>query len=138
MSYENNCAHLKMKGELHSATTQFGSWFLLKKNHKVHVSSPWCMRALKVSRRHTISLWAFNLPLCKLVAFRKYIYLHVNMYLLTEGGRSFKTFLKENYAIALDSCYLLLNMELNTTLIVLMEKSDIPEIYSRFEEYLAI
>ena len=60
------------------------------------------------------------------------------MYLLTEGGRSFKTFLKENYAIALDSCYLLLNMELDTTLIVLMEKSDIPEIYSRFEEYLAI
>ena len=28
------------------------------------------------------------------------------MYILTEGGRSFKTLLKENYAIALDSCYL--------------------------------
>ena len=25
------------------------------------------------------------------------------MYILTEGGRSFKTLLKENYAIALDS-----------------------------------
>ena len=38
-------------------------------------------------------------------------YLHVyftgmNMYILTEG-RNFKTLLKENYAIALDSCYLL-------------------------------
>ena len=28
------------------------------------------------------------------------------MYLLTELGTSFKTFLKENYAIALDSCNL--------------------------------
>ena len=38
------------------------------------------------------------------------------MYLLTEGGRSFKTLLKENYAIALDSCYLftkMLSMGLN-------------------------
>ena len=41
------------------------------------------------------------------------------MYLLTEEGRSFKTFLKENYGIALDSCYLftkkMLNMELKMT-----------------------
>ena len=29
------------------------------------------------------------------------------MYILTEGGKSFKTLLEENYAIALDSCYLL-------------------------------
>ena len=28
------------------------------------------------------------------------------MYILTEGGRSFKTLLKENHAVALDSCYL--------------------------------
>ena len=37
-------------------------------------------------------------------------------YILTEG-RNFRTFLKENYANALDSCYVLakkmLNMELN-------------------------
>ena len=31
----------------------------------------------------------------------------MNMYILTEG-RNFKTFMKENYAIALDSCYLLI------------------------------
>ena len=30
----------------------------------------------------------------------------MSMYILTEAGRSFKTFLKENYAIALGSCYL--------------------------------
>ena len=28
------------------------------------------------------------------------------MYILTEGGRSFKTLLKESYVIVLDSCYL--------------------------------
>ena len=28
------------------------------------------------------------------------------MYILTDGGRSFKPLLKENYGIALDSCYL--------------------------------
>ena len=27
-------------------------------------------------------------------------------HILTEGGGSFKTFLKENYTIALDSCFL--------------------------------
>ena len=30
ISFENNCAHLKMKDSFHSAT-QFGSWFLKKK-----------------------------------------------------------------------------------------------------------
>ena len=27
-------------------------------------------------------------------------------HILTEGGESFKTFLKENYRVALDSCFL--------------------------------
>ena len=48
----------------------------------------------------------------------------MNTYILTEG-RNFKTFLKESYAIALDSCYIftkkLLKMELNIMLIVFME-----------------
>ena len=43
---------------------------------------------------------------------------------LTEG-RKFKILLKENYSVALDSCYLfnkkMLNMKLNMILIVLME-----------------
>ena len=40
-------------------------------------------------------------------------------------GKNFKTFLKENYPIALDSCFLFtkktLNMKLNMILIALME-----------------
>ena len=43
---------------------------------------------------------------------------YMNTYTLTEG-RNFKIFRKENYAIALDSCYLftkkMLSMELNVT-----------------------
>ena len=46
------------------------------------------------------------------------------MHILTEG-RNFKTFLKENFAIAFNSCYLftkkMLNMELNMTMIMLVE-----------------
>ena len=45
-------------------------------------------------------LSALKLPLCELVVF-----IDMETYILTEG-RHFKTFLKENYAIALDSCYL--------------------------------
>ena len=48
----------------------------------------------------------------------------MNTYKLTEG-RNFKTFLKENYAVALDSCFVftdkMSNMELNMMLIVLIE-----------------
>ena len=69
----------------------------------------------------------------------------MSMYILTEAGRSFKTFLnlKENYAIALAGQLLLiyrkmLSKELNMILIVLMETLDIPEIHRRFDEYLAI
>ena len=101
ISYENNCAHLKMKANFISATQY----------HKVHVFSPWWMLVLKVSRRNTNFFWSFKLPLCGLVRnvrFLRNIYtcLWTRTYLLTEGGRSFKTFLKESYAVALDGCYL--------------------------------
>ena len=42
---------------------------------------------------------ALKLILCGLVVF-------IDMNTYTEVGRNFKTFLKENYAIALGSCYL--------------------------------
>ena len=42
-----------------------------------------------------------HLHACKLV-----IFIDMSMYILTETGRRFKIFLKENDAIALDSCYL--------------------------------
>ena len=49
----------------------------------------------------------------------------MNTYILIEGGgKSFQTFLKENYAIALDSCFFtkkMLNMKLTMILIVFME-----------------
>ena len=61
-------------------------------------------------------LSALKLPSCGIV-----VSIDMNMYILTES-RNFKTLLKENYAIALDSCYLftkkMLNMELNMILIV--------------------
>ena len=49
---ENNCAYLKVKGSFHSAMQ---IWFMIsqKKYHKVHVTSPWCMHAPKVSTRHS-------------------------------------------------------------------------------------
>ena len=45
-------------------------------------------------------LSALKLPLCGLV-----IFIDRNMNILTEGSRSLKTFMKENYAIAFNSCY---------------------------------
>ena len=52
----------------------------------------------------------------------------------------FKTLLKENYVIALDSCYMFTqktwNMELNMALIV--HSIDIPDFYSSLNEYLGI
>ena len=69
----------------------------------------------------------------------------MNTSILIES-RNFKAFLKENYPVVLDSCYLftkkIMNMELNTVSIVFMEFAlhifDIPELYSRFNEYFAI
>ena len=68
----------------------------------------------------------------------------MNNFIFTER-KNFKIFLKENYAIALNSCCIstkkMLNMELNIMLIVLMEFAyiiDIPTLYSTFNEYLAI
>ena len=83
-------------------------WFMIseKKYHKVHISSPWCMQEVpKVSTKHTKFFQPLNYTFMWTSDF--YWYEH---YTLTEaGGRSFKTFLKENYAIAVDSCYLFTN-----------------------------
>ena len=78
----------------------------------------------------------------KLPSYGLVIFIDMNMYLFTEG-RNFNTFLKENYAIALDVCYFtkqMLNIEVNMILIVLMEFAyiDIAELYSRFDVFLAI
>ena len=63
----------------------------------------------------------------------------MNTYILIEGGgKSFQTFLKENYAITLDSWLFTKNMELTMILIVFMENLQISKIYRRFDEFLAI
>ena len=110
-------------------------WFMIseKPYHKVRVSSPWCMyctKSLKEAHKKFFET-LIKLPLWGLGVFKKCINLHVKMYLLTEEGaciapkvskeegRSFKRLLRENFAIALDSCYFftkkMLNMELNMT-----------------------
>ena len=57
----------------------------------------WCIQ--KSQRGIQKILSALKLILCGLVVF-------IDMNTDTEVGRSFKTFLEEDYAIALDSCYL--------------------------------
>ena len=99
----------------------------------MHVSSPWwCLHTPKVLTNKTQKNCVLEFPE------------YMNMYILTEG-RNFETFSKVNYAIALDSCYLstkkILNTELNMILIVLIRFAyilNIPELYSTFNEYLAI
>ena len=79
-------------------------WLMIsekKKKSQVHISSPCCMHAPKVATRHTQN---FFIPYIIFVWTSDFI--DMNTYILTEGSRSFKTFLTENYAFALDSCYL--------------------------------
>ena len=94
-----------MKDQFYLAT-QFCSWFLKKHITRSMFFHRGAYMHQKISRRHANFFWTLKLPLCGLVAFKNYINLHVNTYLLTEGGRSFKTFLGKNYIIVLDSCYL--------------------------------
>ena len=70
-------------------------------------------------------------------------FIAMNIYILK--GTNFKTFLKENYAIALDSCYLCtsknVERKIDRDILILklgLHTLDIPDIYSRFNEYLAI
>ena len=56
-----------------------------------------------------------DIRLCGLVIFIK-----MNTYILTEG-RDFRAFLKDNYAITLNNCYLFTKKMLNMMLIVLIE-----------------
>ena len=88
ISYENNCAPLKMKGQFHfSYAVSQGACF-----------SPCWMLVLKVSRRNTNFFWSFKLPLCGLVrnvrflrnicgVFKKYIYFLINTHVFTYRRR---------------------------------------------------
>ena len=102
--------------------TQFGSWFLKKKYHKVLVS---LLRthAAKVSTWHTKKLCT-RISNSFSLSYGLVVFIDMNTYILTKSW-NFKTFLKENYAITLDSCYLfakkMLNIKLNMMFMVLME-----------------
>ena len=64
------------------------------------------------------------LSVLKLPSYGLVVFTDMNTYILTEG-RDFKTFLKENYAVALENYYLfakrVLIVKLNIILIVLIE-----------------
>ena len=91
----------------------------------MHVSSK-CTRGTKsLNKAHKknglLILSALKLTSCEIVVFTD-----MDTYILKEG-RNFKTFLKEIYAVVLDSCYMftkkMLNMEWGMMLIVLMESA---------------
>ena len=78
ISYESNCAENKERLILFSCTIWVHDFW--KKHHE-----------MQVSPRGTCKDQALKLPSCGLVVF-----IDMNMYILTEGDRSFKTFMKEN------------------------------------------
>ena len=59
-----------------------------------------CIRYKSLNEAYKFFFFSFKLLLCGLV-----VLTDMNTYLQKEGG-SFKTFLKENYRVALDSCFL--------------------------------
>ena len=72
----------------------------------MHVSLWWRM-APKVLTRYKKDCTPEN-PILSVLKLRSYglvVFIDMNTYILTEG-RNFKTFLKENYAVDLDSCYI--------------------------------
>ena len=72
--------------------------FLERVVHAMHQKSQQAIQKRYVPEFPILS--AHKLLSCRLVVFNDF-----NTYILTEG-RDFKTFVKENYAIALHSCYL--------------------------------
>ena len=90
-----------------------------KKYYDVHISSLWCSNVYKKSYVPKFPIFsALQLRSCEVVVF-----IDMDLYICSED-RNFKTFLKKNYVITVDSCYLfikkMLTMELNLILILLM------------------
>ena len=103
----------------------FGHTFW-KKYHQCDAQS-----FFEVQAWHTKSQQDTHKKLCTLIlsalklrSYELLVFIDMNNYTFIEG-RNFKTFLKDNYAIVLHSCYMftkkMLNMELNMMLIVPME-----------------
>ena len=130
IAQENDRAHLKTRGSF--LTKSITRCTFLQHDSHMHLKSQRGIQKNCVSEFPVLS--ALKSPSSRLVVF-----IDMNTNILTEG-RNFKTFLKENYAIALDSCCLftkeILNMELNIILVVLLSLRtlEMPEI-CRFDEY---
>ena len=107
---KNYCQVQGWKNLVHASTMNqmsfWGKHDFWKNNPVVQISSLWRSQAPKVSRKHKQNcvpkipiLLALKLYSCKPVVF-----LDTNRYILIED-RNFKTYMKENYGITLDNCY---------------------------------
>ena len=108
----------------HTICLVHGLWFLKKKSIKIHVLF-FVMHAWHLnSQQGTGKKLSTEYLIVSALHVGWWFLLNMNTYILTEGT-NFKTFLKENYPIDLDSCYIftnnMLNLELKMMLIVLME-----------------
>ena len=109
----------------------------------MHISSLWCSQEPKVSLKHKQNcvpkipiLSTLKLYSCKLVVF-----IDINTYILIED-RNFKTFMKENYGITLDNCYVFTKehrIEVDTDSAQgVLKTLSILKIYNRSDEYPAM
>ena len=89
-------------------------WFVISEKNLLEVRE-WHQNLNKANKKMYIRI---SNPSCKPVVF-----IDMNTYILTQD-KSFRTFLKKKYAVALDNCYMftkgMLNMELNMILIAVM------------------
>ena len=80
-----------------------------RKYHEGHVCSRWCSHAPKVSTSYShicrkICALEFPIfPAFQLIIWGLVVFTDMNRYIVKES-RNFKTLLKENYAVALDTC----------------------------------
>ena len=98
------------KGSFHYAA-QFGSWFLKKKkNHKVHVSSPWYIASTKsLNEAHKIFSALINYTFMWTSDF--YWYEHVAIYLQKQAGVSKHSWKKITQLLWTVVTYLLKNVK---------------------------
>ena len=83
-----------------------GNMISEKKNPVVRICSLWRSQAPKVSRKHKQNCVP-KIPILlalKLCSYKLVFFLDINTYILIED-RNFKPYMKENYGITLDNCY---------------------------------
>ena len=118
--------------------TRFGSWFLKKKwYHRMHVSSRCTCGTKSLNKAYKNLCTIFSNLFSPEINFMRTsgFYRHQHF----TKGRSFKTFLKQNYAVALDSCYMFIEHEIkHDACLWSFHTLCVPELYCSFNEYLVI